>query len=80
MIPATGVNSAGLVCDIVGVVIVWYYGLPSEVSRSGANYLLLEQPNDAEKALARHYDRLSRVGLILLILGFVLQLASNFLR
>lgn len=37
MTTANGVNSLGLVCDIVGAGLLWYYGLPANLSRGGGN-------------------------------------------
>lgn len=41
--------------------------------------MTLEQTDEAEVAKAKRYDRLGNLGLLLLIIGFVLQLASNVL-
>lgn len=73
------INSAGLVADIIGAIMLWRFGLPEEFSRSGAVHLIAEQPDEAERAKAKHYDVLAKVGIGLLIAGFSLQLASNFL-
>jgi hypothetical protein len=73
------VNSAGLFLDIVGVVVVWRFGLPHDVRRSGASYLLLEHTDKAEIAKAKRYDNVAHLGIGLLIVGFGLQLVSNFL-
>jgi hypothetical protein len=35
---SNGINSIGLVCDIIGAVLIWKYGLPDTISRSGASY------------------------------------------
>ncbi len=77
---ATCVNSVGLLCDIVGTVLVWRFGLPQPLDRSGAIHLILEQADEAERAKAARYDRFAGVGIGLLLIGFSLQLASNFLR
>ncbi len=76
---ATIVNSIGLVFDIMGALLLWKYGLPEPISREGHVHLVLEQVDEDEKAKAKKYDRWSYGGLILLILGFGLQLVSNFL-
>jgi hypothetical protein len=73
----TLINSAGLLLDIVGALILWKYGLPADVNRAGASALLLESVDDEEIARGKRYDQLSRVGLALLVLGFALQLVSN---
>jgi hypothetical protein len=71
-------NIFGLICDIIGAFLIWRYGLPQEVSREGAVYLVTETFNEAEKTKAKRLDWLSRLGLLLLIVGFFFQLLSNF--
>ena len=73
------VNSLGLVFDIIGVVMLFKYGLPEEVSRSGAGFLQLEEDDKDEVAKAARYDTLSRVALGLLVAGFLLQIVSNWM-
>lgn len=73
------INSIGLVLDIVGALLLWKYGLPESIDRSGSIHLILEQTSDEEIAKAKRYDNFSKVALMLLILGFILQLLSNFL-
>lgn len=60
------VNSIGLFLDIIGVIMVWRYGLPEALSREGVQYIITEQADDAEKGKAARFDRLSRIGLGLL--------------
>jgi hypothetical protein len=72
-------NSAGLVMDIFGAVLLFKYGLPAEISRTGAVHIIAEQSDEAEITKARIYDRWGHLGLASLIGGFVLQLVSNFL-
>ena len=75
------VSSIGLVLDIVGVVLVFKYGLQTDVRETGGTSVAYRGgKSDAEaKREYRHYSRLSRIGLGCLIVGFVLQLVSNFL-
>lgn len=72
------VNSIGLVMDIVGAILLWKYGLPEAISREGHDFLLTGQVNVDEIAKAKTYDNWSKLGLALLIAGFVFQLVSNF--
>jgi hypothetical protein len=67
---------AGLIFDVIGVVLVWRYGLPAETNRSGARRFVIGQ---RRPWLAATTDG-SRVGLALVILGFVLQLAGSWPR
>lgn len=73
------INSTGLVFDIIGAVLIYRYGLPEPISRSGANHLILEQTNETEIAMAKRYDCFARCGILLLVVWFALQLVSNWL-
>jgi hypothetical protein len=72
-------NSAGLLLDIIGVVLLFKFGLPEDISRTGTGFLITHQDEDEVKR-AKLYDRLGMLGLALLIAGFALQLASNLLQ
>jgi hypothetical protein len=72
------VSSAGLVLDIVGVWFVFKYGLPESIDRSGHIHIIVEQADQTEIAKGKHYDRMARLGLLLLIVGFLLQLVGNW--
>jgi hypothetical protein len=63
-------SSAGLILDIIGVLIVFYYGLPSKVkiTRKTVFHQSKEQEND-EKRIRRK----AQIGLALIVLGFILQ-------
>jgi hypothetical protein len=74
------INSIGLISDIIGAGLLWRYGLPAPISRGGVIHLILEQVDEAEKAKAMRYDRLSLLGMALLVFGFLLQLISDFVR
>lgn len=71
-------NSIGLACDIAAGLMLWKYGLPESINREGASFLQLNREDEEMKTRAKHYDRFARVGIVLLILGFTLQLVSNF--
>ena len=74
------INSLGLALDIVGVVLIFRYGLPEEVNRTGASYFTNSPDPESEDAKkAKRYDKLSRFGLILLVAGFTLQIISNWI-
>ncbi|MDE0624997.1 MAG: hypothetical protein OXH99_01230 [Bryobacterales bacterium] len=76
--PVAWVNSIGLGLDIAGVVLLFFFGLPAEVSRSGALYLSWGA-NEEEARKGRRYERISRFALVLLVVGFALQIASNWM-
>ncbi len=75
---ASAISSIGLGFDIIGVVLLFKYGLAPNITESGANYLTWGH-DKAEQEQYRHYRRMGRVGLGLLLTGFSLQMASNFI-
>lgn len=80
---STIVNSVGLAFDMAGVVMLFYFGPPTiNITRDGRKILPFNPNDDAEthknKVTADRHNRLSKVGLGLLLLGFTLQLISNF--
>ena len=81
MICADIVSSVGLLVDIVGVALVYKFGLQADVRETGGTEILWGGGKSEEEAKGehRHYKRMSRFGLVCLIIGFALQLISNFL-
>jgi len=72
------INSIGLGLDIIGVLILFKYGLPSKMHMPPK--LLLE--NDLakkEKQENKNIKRWAHAGLIILLIGFILQFIGNFL-
>jgi hypothetical protein len=64
----------GLTANFVGGILLWKYGIPNQVTRSGGYRLVTGQPIVGMRAKVRFYDRMSGFGLSLLIVGFVVQL------
>lgn len=73
------VNSIGLAFDIIGAMLMWKYGLPEQISRDGAVNIVVENVDNTEKEKAHRYDCNAGYGIFLLVIGFVLQLVSNYL-
>ena len=48
------VSSLGLVLNIVGVVLVWQFGLPAAISRAG--YIITDRVDEEEKGKGRRYE------------------------
>ena len=85
MICSAIVNSIGLVLDIVGAIVLFKYGFPPalENNRDGTFMISGSGDSQAEKEALKkdkQYKCLSMVGLIFLIIGFILQLISNFIK
>jgi hypothetical protein len=67
----------GLILDIIGAILIYRFGLPDEVSRSGTTVIIIEHEDENEKLKALKYDKYSRIGFWLLIMGFMFQLISS---
>lgn len=70
-------GAIGLVLDIIGAYLIYKFGLPEEVSKSGTVNLVIEEEDPEEIEKARKYDKLSKLGFYILIAGFILQLVSS---
>jgi len=73
----TALNIVGLGLDVIGVVLIFIFALPADVRRGGASFLMLDGEDADEKRKAKRYDLWARLGLILLVSGFLLQIASS---
>jgi hypothetical protein len=73
------VNSLGLLFGIIGSFLIWRFGLPASISRTGEMNIIAQQTDHEEIKLAKKYDFRSGVGFCLLIASFLFQLVSNFL-
>jgi hypothetical protein len=69
---------AGLSANFLGGILLWKYGIPNRVNREGHSLLILQQVDKEEMRKARFYDRMSSLGLTLLIIGFMIQLFDIF--
>ena len=85
---ATLLASVGLGMDAVGVLLLFFYGLPSRVSGPpfhGAEARVVKgdvYESDKYKVNKRKFERAvrrARFGLLLMIGGFWLQIVSNYL-
>ena len=75
---STFLTAVGLVLDIIGFIFLWKFGLPPDVRRGGKSFLLLEERDEDESKKATCYDRISRLSVFLIVMGFVFQLLGNF--
>lgn len=75
------INTAGLVLDIVGVVLLYRFGLPSDVEHPDSGIAVeWDTPADERRSREKRWRRhrfWSRFGLVLLGCGFLLQILSN---
>ena len=78
---ANSISSIGLSLDIAGVVLLYRFGLPSDAGHpSGGNTVVWPMADgDARARRHKHYEMASRAALVLLVLGFLLQIISNWM-
>lgn len=72
-------NIVGLTLDIIGVLMLFKYGLPPELNRDGAIFLVCEENDEEQIRKAKRYDKYSYSALTLLVIGFLLQLLANII-
>ena len=70
-------NIGGLFLDIIGVIMLFRFGLPADIRRGGTRLFDMGNPDLEEKAKAERYDRWALVGLTILIAGFLAQGAGS---
>lgn len=73
-------SSLGLVLDIVSVVFLFKYGLPESIDRLGRDFIESGKTDEAQVSKVKRYDRMAYVGMALLLCGFALQFAGNWLK
>lgn len=69
-------NLIGLALTLVGVLILFRWGMPFHVPTGGATSIITGQADVREIALERIYTIIGYVGLALLILGTALQMVA----
>lgn len=72
-------SNIGLLIDIIGVIIIYFFGISSELNKSGTGGLILED-SDKTKKKAIIYDCISKGGLLLIGVGFIFQIVGNVIK
>jgi len=71
------INSIGLGLNIIGVIVLFKYGLPSKMHMP-PKFLLEIGLTKEEKQENENIKCWAHIGLFLLLIGSILQLSSNF--
>jgi hypothetical protein len=69
----------GLFLNFIGALLLWKFGLPKNVNRSGTRYRSVSDIDENEIKKAKVYDKWATIAVILLIVGFVFQFIAIFL-
>lgn len=64
----------GLSLDILGVIGLYFFGLPPDFDRHGQSAIIWNEENEEDKRKGRIYAVFSRLALLLIIIGFTLQI------
>jgi hypothetical protein len=72
-------STIGLVLNLVGVILLFRYGMPYKVRTGGQIGLALEQEDESEKALEIEFDNLGLLGLVAIVIGTVFQVIGAIL-
>lgn len=67
----------GLSLNLVGVIIIFFFGLPPRIQERGESSLLLEGKDEDQIKKGKIYRCISKSGLFLLIAGFICQLVEK---
>ena len=74
-------SASGLLLDIIGVLILFKYGLPSKLKEHGGGLLLEENSKEENIRIAKNNKiiKWAYFGLILLSIGFLLQFIGTLM-
>jgi len=75
---STIINSLGLIFDITGAVLIFFYGITPLLTKEGGDVIITSSKEENKKEYKKH-SFWSKFGLLLLAFGFILQLISNFI-
>ena len=73
-------STIGLSLDIIGVILLFFFGLPPKKAVSRGAVRLAVGYDEDEAIRAKWYDRCSRLALTMIILGFGLQIADIWIK
>jgi hypothetical protein len=70
-------NSVGQIVTLIGVVLLFRYGMPYRVRADGGDIVTTE-PSAARLREELNYDRLGWLGLVLILVGTAASVVANF--
>jgi hypothetical protein len=78
---SANLNSIGLLLDIVGAILIYKFGFPfMDVFPDDGGGLNLYESSDVKRSKRIRRDKvLAKSGLVAMILGFIVQLTSNYM-
>jgi hypothetical protein len=79
MLPAGWWGSAGLVLSLIGVLLLFRYGMPYRVRTGGLPLRVTISSDPRAAALERRYTIVGWLGLFLVVIGTICQIVGTFL-
>ena len=73
------INTSGLITNLLGVVFLFRYGVPYRISAEYGDILMTSAMTKKTKKTDSMYKLLGFTGLILVVLGTLLQIAAGLL-
>jgi ketopantoate hydroxymethyltransferase len=73
-------SSIGIALDMIGVIVIFFFGITPRLNIEGQTYRVTGEKNENEIRLAKIYKRISLSGLIIVFIGFLLQFISNLIK
>jgi hypothetical protein len=70
-------NILGLILVLVGVLLLFVFGMPFRVRTGGSAFYVTERTDEKEKRAERIYDILGWLGVTLVVLGTLSQIIAN---
>ncbi len=80
MVASNVLNIIGLSLNIIGVIILFFYGIPPKIDTGGYHVITTCEKDKKELKEISLYKIISSIGIILIFLGFVMQLLSYFVK
>jgi hypothetical protein len=77
LLTAPRLNILGLVLALIGVLLLFRYGMPYQVRTGGHQAISLRTLDQDQIRLERRYARLGWVGVICILVGTVCQIVAN---
>ena len=71
-------NISGLSLSLIGVLLLFFFGVPYRIRGQDQSYIVTEQADAEEKAKDAFFSRLGFAGLALIALGTFLQIAGTW--
>ncbi|WP_448041115.1 hypothetical protein [Bradyrhizobium liaoningense] len=70
----------GLVLSLIGVLLLFRYGMPFRIAAPEGDYIITEQPDPEGVEIDARYKAIGYVGLGLVVIGTLFQIAGSVVK